>query len=279
MLLIGAHMSISGGFFNSLYSGKELECTTIQIFTKSANQWKAKELSSEDIEKFKQAQKQTGIIPVVGHDSYLINIGSGDKELLQKSREALLLELTRSEKLGLSCLVMHPGSNPDEKEGIKRIADSLSWVHSRSKNYKTKICLETTAGQGSSIGYNFEQIAQIIDLTQEDERLGVCYDTAHTFEAGYDIRDKKAYEKTFKLFNKIIGLNRLKVIHMNDSKKDLGSRVDRHEHIGKGFIGLEGFRLILNDKRFEKVPKILETPKEEDMDEKNLTILRNLYIG
>ncbi|HEX9912896.1 MAG TPA: deoxyribonuclease IV [candidate division Zixibacteria bacterium] len=279
MLLIGAHMSIGGGFFNSLYSGKELGCATIQIFTKSANQWKAKELTSEDIEKFKQAQKETGIIPVVGHDSYLINIASGDKELLQKSREALLLELTRSEKLGLSCLVMHPGSNPDEKEGIKRIADSLSWVHSKSKNYKTKICLETTAGQGSSIGYKFEQIAQIIDLTQEDERLGVCYDTAHTFEAGYDIRDKKVYEKTFKLFNKIIGLNRLKVIHMNDSKKDLGSRVDRHEHIGKGFIGLEAFKLILNDRRFEMVPKILETPKEEDMDEKNLATLRNLYKG
>ncbi len=279
MLLIGAHMSIGGGFFNSLYSAKELGCATIQIFTKSANQWKAKELTLEDIEKFKQAQKETGIVPVVGHDSYLINIASGDKELLRKSREALLLELTRSEKIGLSYLVMHPGSNPDEKDGIKRIADSLSWVHSKSKNYKTKICLETTAGQGSTIGYKFEQIAQIIDLTQEDERLGVCYDTAHTFEAGYDIRDKKVYEKTFKLFNKIINLNRLKVIHMNDSKKDLGSRVDRHEHIGKGFIGLEAFKLILNDRRFEMVPKILETPKEEDMDEKNLATLRNLYKG
>ena len=279
MLLIGAHMSIGGGFFNSLYSGKELGCTTIQIFTKSANQWKAKKLTSEDIDKFKQAQKEAGIFPVVGHDSYLINAGSGDKELLQKSREALLLELTRSEKLGLLYLVMHPGSNPDEKEGIKRIANSLSWVHSKSKNYKTKICLETTAGQGSTIGYKFEQIAQIIDLTQENERLGVCYDTAHTFEASYDIRDKKAYEKTFKLFDKIIGLNKVKVIHMNDSKKDIGSRVDRHEHIGKGFIGLEGFRLILNDKRFEKIPKILETPKEENMDEKNLATLRSLYKG
>jgi len=285
MLLIGAHMSIGGGFFNSIYSGKELGCATIQIFTKSANQWKAKELTSEDIEKFKQAQKETGIVPVVGHDSYLINIGSGDKELLQKSREALLLELTRSEKLGLLYLVMHPGSNPDEKEGIKRIANSLSWVHSKSKNYKTKICLETTAGQGSTIGHRFEQLAKIIDLTEENQKIGVCYDIAHTFEAGYDIRsqdafaDKKAYEKTFKLFDKIIGLNRLKVIHMNDSKKDLGSRVDRHEHIGKGFIGLEAFRLILNDKRLEKIPKILETPKEEDMDKKNLMILRNLYKG
>jgi len=279
MLLIGAHMSIGGGLFNSLYSGKELGCTTIQIFTKSANQWKAKELIPEDIEKFKQAQKETKISQVVGHDSYLINIGSNDKELLQKSRDALLLELTRSEKLGLPYLVMHPGSNPEEKEGIKKIADSLSWVHSKSKSYEVKICLETTAGQGNTLGYRFEQIAQIIDLTKEKQRLGICYDTAHTFEAGYDIRDKKAYAETFKLFDKIIGLNRLRVIHLNDSKKDLGSRVDRHEHIGKGFIGLEGFKFILNDKRFEKIPKILETPKEGDWDKKNLATLRNLYKG
>lgn len=279
MLLIGAHMSIGDGFFNSLYLGKELGCTTIQIFTKSANQWKAKELTSEDIEKFNQAQKETGITPVVGHDSYLINIASSDKELLQKSREALLLELTRSEKLGLPFLVMHPGSNPDEKEGIKRIAESLSWIHSKSKNYKVKICLETTAGQGSSIGYRFEQLAKLIALTDENQRLEVCYDTAHTFVAGYDIRDKKVYEETFKQFDKIIGLNKLKVIHLNDSKKDLGTRVDRHEHIGKGFIGLEAFRLILKDRRFEKVPKILETPKEGDWDKKNLTTLRGLYKG
>jgi len=174
---------------------------------------------------------------------------------------------------------MHPGSNPDEKVGIKRIADSLSWVHSKSKGYKVKICLETTAGQGSSIGFKFEQIAQIIGLTEENQRVGVCYDTAHTFEAGYDIRDKKVYEATFKLFDRVIGLNRLKAFHINDSKKDFGTRVDRHEHIGKGFIGLEAFRLILNDKRFEKIPKILETPKEDNWDKKNLATLRSLYKG
>jgi deoxyribonuclease IV len=279
MLLIGAHMSIAEGFFNSLYFGKEVGCTTIQIFTKSANQWKAKELTDEDVDKFKLAQKETGISPVVGHDSYLINAGTSDKELLQKSRETLLLELTRAEKLGLPYLVMHPGSNPDEKIGIKRIAESLSWVHSKSKNFKVKICLEATAGQGSSIGYKFEQIAQIIDSAEESQRIGVCYDTAHTFAAGYDIRNKKVYEATFKLFDKVIGLNRLKAFHINDSKKDFGTRVDRHEHIGKGFIGLEAFRLILNDKRFEKIPKILETPKEDGWDKKNLTTLRSLYKG
>ena len=279
MLLVGAHMSIGGGFFNSLYAGNELSCTTIQIFTKSANQWRAKELSPVDIDNFKHAKKETGISPIVGHDSYLINIGSSNNELLKKSREALLLELTRSEKLGLEFLVMHPGSNPDEKEGIKRISESLSWVYSKSKNYHVKICLETTAGQGNTLGHRFEQLAEILELSMGGKKLGVCYDTAHTFEAGYDIRDKETYMETFKQFDRIIGLNRLKVIHLNDSKKDLGTRIDRHEHIGKGFIGLEAFRLILNDKRFEKIPKILETPKEDDWDKKNLSTLRRLYKG
>jgi deoxyribonuclease-4 len=269
-------MSIAGGVYNALLSGKELRCTTIQIFTKNANQWKAKELSPEEIEKFKQLLKETQISPVIAHDSYLINIASKDKELLQKSRESLLFELTRTELLGLPYLVMHPGSNPDEKDGMKRIADSLSWVHSKSPKYKAKICLETTAGQGNTLGLRFEQIAEIMDLVNDKKRLGVCYDTAHTFVAGYDIRTKKVYDETFRKFNKIIGLKHLKVIHLNDSKKDLGTRVDRHEHIGKGFIGLEAFRMLLNDPRFENIPKIIETPREGEMDKKNLRVLRGL---
>lgn len=276
MLLVGAHMSIAGGVYNSLLSGKELGCSTIQIFTKNATQWRAKDLISEDIEKFKELQKETQISPVVAHDSYLINIASVDKDLSQKSRESLLIELSRAEMLGLSYLVMHPGSNPDEKDGKKRIADSLNWVHSKAPKYKAKICLETTAGQGNSLGHRFEQIAQIIDGVKEKKRVGVCYDTAHTFAAGYDIRTKKAYVDTFKKFDQIVGLKRIQVIHLNDSKRDLGTKVDRHEHIGKGFIGLEAFRLLLNDSRFEKIPKILETPKEGEMDKKNLKLLRNL---
>jgi deoxyribonuclease-4 len=276
MILLGAHMSIGGGVFNAILRGKELGCTTIQIFTKSANQWKAKEITSEDIEKFKQVQKETEITPVVAHDSYLINIGSRDKDLLQKSRESLLVELTRSEKLGLPYLVMHPGSNPDEKEGIKKISDSLNWVFSQSAKYKAKICLETTAGQGNTLGYGFEQIAQIIDLVNEKERIGVCYDTSHTFAAGYDIRDKKAYANTFKEFDKIVGLKKIGVIHLNDSKKELGTRVDRHEHIGKGFLGLEAFKILMNDPNFEKIPKIIETPKVDDWDKINLKLLRSL---
>ncbi len=279
MILLGAHMSIGGGFFKALLRGKELGCTTIQIFTKNANQWYAKELSSEDIEKFKKTQKETKINPVVAHDSYLINIGSKDKDLLKKSQESLLLEFTRSEKLGLSYLVMHPGSNPDEKDGIKRIADSLNWVHRKTPGYKAMICLETTAGQGNTLGWRFEQIAQIIEMVEEKNRLGLCYDTAHTFAAGYDIRDKKAYDKTFGEFNKILGNKRIKVIHLNDSKKDLGTRVDRHEHIGDGFIGLEAFKILMNDSKFKNIPKIIETPKVEDWDSKNLKLLKSLVKG
>lgn len=276
MLLLGAHMSIAGGVYNSLQRGKELGCTTIQIFTKNANQWKARELSTEEMEKFKQLQNETHIYPVITHDSYLINIASKDKELLKKSRESLLFELTRAETLNLQYLVMHPGSNPNEKEGIKRIADSLNWVHGKSAKYKVKICLETTAGQGNTLGHRFEQMAEIIGLVNEKKRMGVCYDTAHTFAAGYDLKTKKAYNNTFKEFDRIIGLKKLLVIHLNDSKKDLGTRVDRHEHIGRGFIGLEAFRLLLNDPRFKKIPKIIETPKQGDMDKKNLKLLRNL---
>jgi deoxyribonuclease IV len=276
MILLGAHMSIGGGVFNAILRGKELQCTTIQIFTKSANQWKAKEITSEDIEKFKQVQKEAEITPVVAHDSYLINISSQDKELLKKSKESLLFELTRCELLSLPYLVMHPGSNPDEKDGIKKISDSLNWVFSQSAKYRAKICLETTAGQGNTLGYRFEQIAQIIDLVEKKERIGVCYDTSHTFAAGYDIRDKKAYVNTFKEFDKVVGLKKICVIHLNDSKKELGTRVDRHEHIGKGFIGLEAFKILMNDPKFEKIPKIIETPKAGDWDKINLKLLRSL---
>jgi len=279
-LLIGAHMSISGGVFNALLYGEELGCTTIQIFTKNNNQWKAKELTPEDVKKFFENQKRTEISPVVGHTGYLINLASPKENVYNQSRESMLIELKRAELLGLPYLVMHPGSHlgKGEKEGIKKIAGSINWLHQKTKGYKVKICLETTAGQGSAIGYRFEHLAEIIEQVKNSKRLAVCYDTCHTFAAGYDIRTKKAYELTFKEFDKVIGLSRLKVIHVNDSVKDLGSRVDRHQHIGKGKIGLEGFRLLMNDKRWEKVPKILETPKEEGAtrDIKNLSVLKSL---
>jgi deoxyribonuclease-4 len=279
-LLIGAHMSISGGVFNSLLLGEELGCTTIQIFTKNNNQWKAKEITSEDVKKFFENQKKTNISPVVGHNGYLINLASPKEDIYNQSLDSMLVELQRAELLALPYLVMHPGSHlgTGEIEGIKKIAKSINWLYQKTKGYKVKICLETTAGQGSAIGFRFEQLQEIIARVKDNQRMGVCYDTCHTFAAGYDIRNKKAYDETFREFDKVIGLSRLEVIHVNDSMKDFGSRVDRHQHIGEGKIGLEGFRLLMNDQRWEKIPKILETPKEEGTakDIRNLKVLRSL---
>jgi deoxyribonuclease-4 len=279
-LLIGAHMSISGGAFNAFLLGEEVGCATIQIFTKNSNQWKAKELTSEDARKFRENQKMTGISPVVGHNAYLINLASPKRDVYDLSMEAMLVELNRAELLGLPYLVMHPGAHLEsgEKEGLRRIARSIDKLHQRTMGFTVRICLETTAGQGSTVGYRFEQLAEIISQVKENERLGVCYDTCHTFAAGYDIRGEKAYENTFEEFDDVIGLSRLKVIHLNDTLKDFGSRVDRHHHIGEGKIGLEGFRLLMNDKRWENIPKILETPKEGGTakDIQNLKVLRSL---
>lgn len=279
-LLIGAHMSIAGGVYNSLDFGKDLGCTTIQIFTKNNNQWKAKELTEEDVKKFRENQKKTGISPVVGHNGYLINLASPREEIYRQSLDSMLIELKRAELLTLPYLVMHPGSHlgTGEKAGMKKIARSIDWLHRHTKGFQVRLCLETTAGQGSAIGFRFEQIAEIIERVKENQRLGVCYDTCHTFAAGYDIRDQTSYESTFKEFDKVIGLKRLKVFHMNDSMKDLNSRVDRHQHIGEGKIGLEGFRLLMHDSRWEKIPKILETPKEggTEKDKRNLSVLRKL---
>ncbi len=279
-ILLGAHMSIAGGVYNCFDHGEHFKCTTIQIFTKNASQWRAKPLTETEIDKFKERQRQTKISPVVAHDSYLINLGSNNKALLQKSKEAFLVEMQRCELLAIPCLVTHPGSHTGagEEIGLKTIADSLSWLHHKLPEAKVMICLETTAGQGTNLGYRFEQIANIIELSDSPERLGVCLDTCHIFAAGYDIRTERAYKRTIREFNSIIGLKRLKVIHLNDSKKDLGSRVDRHEHIGKGFIGVEPFGFFINDRRLAKIPKILETPKGDDAtgDDRNLTILRKL---
>ena len=279
-ILLGAHMSIAGGVYNCFDHGEHFKCTTIQIFTKNASQWRAKPLTETEIDKFKERQKQTKISPVVAHDSYLINLGSNNKALLQKSREAFLVEMQRCELLEIPYLVTHPGSHTGagEEAGLKTIADSLSWLHHKLPEAKVMICLETTAGQGTNLGYRFEQIANIIELSDSPERLGVCLDTCHIFAAGYDIRTERAYKKTMREFDSVIGLKRLKVIHFNDSKKELGSRVDRHEHIGKGFIGVEPFGFFMNDRRLAKIPKILETPKGDDSsaDDRNLAILRKL---
>lgn len=279
---VGAHMSISGGLHKALLRGKECACDTIQIFTKSNMQWKARDLAQKEIDCFKKTLAETGIWPVVGHDTYLINLASPDKEMHKKSVDSFIVEMLRSEAIGLPYLVMHPGAHMDkgEKTGLKRIASSLNTIFKATKGTHVTVLLETTAGQGTNLGYGFEHLAQIMDMSDEPDRLAVCYDTCHTFAAGYDIRTKRVYNATLKEFDQVIGLDRIKVFHLNDAKKGLGSRVDRHEHIGKGALGLEAFRFLLTDRRFKDTPKILETPKGEvkgrSWDEINLKTLRTL---
>jgi len=279
-ILLGAHTSISGGVDTAIDRAIKIKCNTIQIFTKNSNQWRAVPLFEETIRNYKNKLKLTKIAPVIAHDSYLINLCAKDKDLLTKSRDGFIDELKRCELLGISCLNFHPGAHlgQGEKDGIKIIAESINIAHDKTPNFKVKSMIETTAGQGTNIGYRFEQICEIIDRVEDKKRLAVCIDTCHIFAGGYDIRTEKSYEKTLNEFQKIIGLEFLKAFHLNDSKKELGSRVDRHEHIGKGFIGLNGFRFLMNDKRFENIPKILETPKGTDMleDVMNMRVLRKL---
>jgi len=278
--LLGAHTSTQGGVSAAITLAEKLNFTAIQIFTKNNNQWKGKVLTQNDADEFKQKLSRSSIKVVVSHDSYLINLCSSKPELLEKSREAFVDELERCEMLGIPYLNFHPGAHGGmgEEEGIKLIAKSLNLAHEKTKNFKVKSMLEATAGQGTAIGYTFEHLKKIIDLVDEKDRMCVCIDTAHIFAAGYDIKDKKNYNKVIKDFDEIIGLDLLKCFHMNDSKKPLASRVDRHDHIGKGFIGLEGFTNIMNDKRLLHIPKILETPKGKEQleDLENIKTLKSL---
>jgi deoxyribonuclease-4 len=279
-LLLGAHMSIAGGVHTAIERGKRIGCTTIQMFVKNNNQWRGKPLSETDVATFKDLLLKSSIGPIVVHDTYLINLCAKDKSILRKSRAALKDELDRCELLGVAYLNLHPGAHVGlgETEGIKLIAESLDIVHDQTKGYRVKSVIETTAGQGTAIGYRFEQIRSIIDAVEKKERMAVCVDTCHIFAAGYDITTETGYESTFDEFDSIIGLGNLVAFHVNDSKRPLGSRVDRHEHIGKGNIGLTGFRLLMNDERFRNIPKILETDKGPDMieDIKNMKELRRL---
>jgi deoxyribonuclease IV len=282
-LLIGAHESIAGGIYKAFGLAESIGCRALQVFTKSANQWYAKPLADEDIANYKTAASKSSIKHVIAHDSYLINLCARDKTILKKSREAFIDELKRCEALGIPYLNFHPGAHMEqgESEGIQLIIDSLNRAHSQTKNFKVKSVLETTAGQGTAIGYRFEQLQDIIEGVDEPERMAVCIDTCHIFAAGYDIRREETYNKTMQEFDDIIGLKRLAAIHVNDSKKGLGSRVDRHEHLGKGMIGKAGFKFLMQDKRLMHVPKILETPKGEDLreDKMNLKVLRKLSGG
>ncbi len=281
--LVGAHMSVAGGVSKSFARGEEASCRTMQIFTKNANQWKAKPLTEEEIDAFHEERKRSGIAPVVAHDSYLINIASPDEKKRGMSKRALLEEVERVETLGIDYLVMHPGAHmgTGEEEGIRTIIASLNEIHSKTEGYRMKILLETTAGQGTNLGYRFEQIEAMIEGVDDSDRLGVCVDTCHIFAAGYDLRNKEGYEKTMKELFSRFGKKKVLCVHVNDSLKPFESRVDRHAHIGEGEIGKEGFRCLMQDPRFRKVPKILETPKGEkmEMDLINLGLLRSFAAG
>ena len=278
--LLGAHMSIAGGVDKALLEGKKVDCDVIQIFTKSSRQWAAQPYSKEEIQTFLQNQKETGIVTVIAHDSYLLNLGSPDEGLRKRSIKAFVDELERCETLSIPYLIAHPGAHvgSGEEQGIKAIGRSLDEIHTACPEFKVRIALEITAGQGSNLGYRFEQIHNMIDSTKESDRLRVCFDTEHAFAAGYDIRTKDGYEQTFGEFDEIIGLKLIAAFHLNDSKKEFHSRVDRHEHIGKGHIGVEAFRFLMNDQRFWGIPMCLETPKGPDLkeDAENLTLLRSL---
>ena len=278
--LLGSHMSIAGGVDKAFLEGRKAGCDVMQIFTKSSRQWAAQPYSKEEIQNYHANQKETGIVTVIAHDSYLLNLGSPDNVLQKRSIRAFIDEMERCETLSIPYLVAHPGAHvgSGEEEGIKTIGRSLDEIHQGCAGFKVKIALEITAGQGSNLGYRFEQIRNMIDATKESDRLRVCFDTEHAFAAGYDLRTKEGYERTFVEFDEAIGLKLLAAFHLNDSKKEFHSRVDRHEHIGKGHIGVEAFRLLMNDRRFWGLPMCLETPKEPDLKEdvENLTLLRSL---
>jgi len=276
-------MSIAGGLHNAFDEATAAGCDCLQIFVKNQRQWTAKPLEDAAIAAYRSSEAKSGIGPVVAHATYLINLGSPDAALRGKSVKALVDELARCEALGVSGLVLHPGAHVGEGEaaGIARIAAALDEAHRATAGFKTRVLLETTAGQGSTVGHQPAQLGKILDATGEAERVGICIDTCHVFAAGYDIRTDEGYGRLMDEIETACGLARVACLHVNDSKGDLGSHIDRHDHIGDGKIGRAGFERILNDARLAAVPRILETPKEDEsgaetMDRVNLSRLREL---
>jgi deoxyribonuclease-4 len=285
---LGAHMSVAGGLPRAVERAVVHRCKTLQIFAKNANQWRGRPIPRQEVREFRARIKASRIGPVVSHASYLINLATTSRPLRDQSLEAMGDEIDRAETLGLMGVVLHPGcyTAGNEADGLALVAEGLLELLRARKRGKTMILLEHTAGQGTSLGATFEQLASIIAKMNGHRRVGVCLDTCHLLASGYDLCSPEGYASTFTQFGKLVGFDRLKAFHLNDSKKPLGSRVDRHEHIGQGFLGLEPFRRIVNDRRFRGLPMLLETPKGEGkatgpiaidpMDEKNLETLRSL---
>jgi deoxyribonuclease IV len=289
MPLLGAHMSIAGGLPRAVDRAEASGCDALQIFTKSTGQWRARVLPPEEIRLFRTRLDETGIHPALAHNSYLINVAAASPALRAQSIAALGDELDRADALGLQGLVMHPGSytTGTESAGLELIAEAIGGLLRARPRTKTRILLEHTAGQGTNLGHRFEHLAAILERLDGSPRVGVCLDTCHLLAAGYDVCSDEGYESTFRELDRIVGIDRIQAFHLNDSKKPCGSRVDRHEHIGKGCLGLEPFRRLLNDARFAKLPMLLETPKLESpesrrrsdadpWDMRNLRALRRL---
>ena len=285
MAILGAHMSIAGGYYKAVEAAAKAGCECVQLFTKNNNQWRAKPISDDDVARFRAALAQHDVKHPISHDSYLINLASPDDVLWKKSVDAFVVELLRAEQLGIKYVVTHPGAytTSTEARGLKRVVKALNEVHRQTKGCTAHCLLETTAGQGSNLGWKFEHLAAILDGVRNSDLLGVCLDTCHVFAAGYAMDTKKNYQATMRQLVQAVGVQRVKAFHLNDSKSKFGTRVDRHAQIGKGEMGLAPFRWLLNDRRFAKVPKYLETPKGEqngkDLDVINLRTLRKLIAA
>ena len=280
MPFFGAHMSIAGGLHLAFDRAASVRADALQIFTRNQRQWSAPELTDEAVSLFKRAGAEMGNIPIASHASYLVNPASDKADLVKKSIDVVADELRRAERLSIPFLIIHPGSHGGQGigSGIESFSRNLDISLELSKTERVMVLVENTAGQGTGLGSRFEEIARIIGMSRFPRRLGMCFDTSHAFGAGYELRTRNGYEETFSALDKSVGLEKLRFFHVNDSKKGLGSRVDRHWHIGKGEIGLEGFKFLVNDPRFQSHPMVLETPKGKDLEEDrmNLKVLRSL---
>ena len=274
--MLGAHVSVAGGLHKAFSNGHKLGCDAIQIFVTNPNRWSGSALSSEQVESFRKTHKQTNIQQVIVHDIHLTNLASPKAETRDKSIQAFAWQLGLVEQLGLGYFVTHLGSHlgAGEPEGLGVLSQSLNQILDESRS--ATVLLETTAGQGRNLGYRFEHLQQIISQSSQPDRLGVCFDTCHVFAAGYDLRTEEDYYRTFNQFDQIVGLSQIKAFHLNDAKSGFGSRVDRHDHIGQGNIGLTAFELLVNDPRFQGRPMIIETPEMNKMHDRNLKTLRQL---
>ncbi len=282
MPILGAHMSIAGGYYRAVELAAAAGCDCVQLFTKNNNQWRAKPISEEDVAQFQAALRELKISHPLSHSSYLINLAAPDKALRRQSIQAMAVELQRADQLGIRYVVLHPGSftTSSEPDGIRAVAQSLDSVYEERGDGQSEILLETTAGQGSNLGWRFEQLREIIDRAECGKRVHVCLDTCHMHAAGYGMATAEEFEATIGELDRVVGLTRVKAIHLNDSKTPPGSRKDRHEHIGRGTLGLRPFWFVLHDARLNQLPMYLETPKEtldgEEADQVNLAVLRKL---